>query len=352
MTAARALALVVAGTAAALVVVEVGLRVVDAVPEVANPLYSFHDSDPLLGWRGRPDVRLRFRRPQFDVEIAHDAQGFRLPDPPPPAAPARRVLVLGDSFTWGWGVPQGAVYTDVLQRALPAAAIVNRGVNGFGTGQEYLLLQRELAAGRYDAVVVQFFFNDVADNLDGKHGRRPLFHLAGDRLLPPAGAPRPLQSPWRRWLKDHSRAFLLLEFTLRALGGGNAAAPPLRPAAGGPAAVDWRTAPGGALSERLLVAIAEAATARGARVAIAYAPHRLELGAPDGVPAAVRAAHALAESAARRSGARWIDLTPTLAAAAAGGTSVLFTGDEHWTPAGHALVAGALLAAGSESENL
>ena len=105
-------ALVLIGMVAALLLVEVTLRLVDAVPEVANPLYSFHDSDPVLGWRGRPDVRLRFRRPQFDVEIAHDAAGWRLPDPPPPAEPEQRVLVLGDSFTWGWGVPQGAVYTD------------------------------------------------------------------------------------------------------------------------------------------------------------------------------------------------------------------------------------------------
>lgn len=325
--------------------VELVLRRVDAVPEVANPLYSFHDSDPVLGWRGRPNVRLRFRRPQFDVVIAHDARGWRRPDPPPPPAPDRRVLVLGDSFTWGWGVPQGAVYTDRLQRALPATAIDNRGVNGFGTGQQYLLLQQELAARRYDLVVVQFFFNDVADNLEGKSGRRPLFHLDGDQLVPPATPPRALNGPVRQWLKDHSRAFLLLDFTTRALGGGNAAAPPLRPAAAAPASVDWQTVAGGALSERLLAAIADTATAHGARVAIVYAPHRLEIEAPGAVPATVRAAHALAQAAAVRTGAQWIDLTPVLAAAAARGEPVLFPGDEHWTAAGHAAVAAALLAA-------
>ncbi|MBX3027313.1 SGNH/GDSL hydrolase family protein [bacterium] len=340
----RRLALVLVGTAVALAAVELALRLQGGVPEVANPLYSFHASDPQLGWRGRPDVRLRFRRPQFDVEIAHDAAGWRLPDPPPPADPARRVLVLGDSFTWGWGVPQGAVYTDHLQRALPRAAIANRGVNGFGTGQEYLLLRQELAARRYDVVVLQFFFNDLADNVEGKSGRRPLFRLDGDRLLPPATPLRPLTGPLHQWLKDHSRAFLLLDFTARALGGGNAPAAPLRPTAQGAAPLDDRQIPGAELTARLLAAIADAVHGHGARLVILYAPHRLELTAPGALPPVVRAAHAVAERAALDGGAAWVDLTPVLSGAR---EPVLFPGDEHWTPAGHALVARALLAAGA-----
>ena len=35
-----------------------------------------------------------------------------------------------------------------------------------------------------------FFFNDVADNVEGKSGRRPLFELDGDRLVPPTSHSR------------------------------------------------------------------------------------------------------------------------------------------------------------------
>lgn len=337
------LGFVLVGIAVAFVAVEITLRLVDAVPEVANPLYSFHDSDPVLGWRGRPDVHLRFRRPQFDVEVRHDAQGWRLAEPPPPANPQRRVLVLGDSFTWGWGVPQGAVYTDQLQRALPDVAIANRGVNAYGTGQELLLLPQELAAGDYDTVVVQVFFNDLVDNTESKSGRRPLFHLDGDRLVEPSGALRPLTSPVRQWFKDHSRTFLLLDFTTRALGGGNEAATPLRPAADASPLADPDQVRGAALAARLLEAVITVARAHGATTVIAYAPHRLELTATDTAPPLVQAAHLVARRAAEQGGAVWVDLTQPLADAARSGEPVLFDGDEHWTPRGHVVVADTLL---------
>lgn len=333
------------GVAIALLVVEVGLRVVDAVPEVANPLYSFHQSDPVLGWRGRADVAMRFRRQPFDALIVHDAAGWRAGEPPPPADARRRALVLGDSFTWGWGVAQGEVYTDHLQRARPDTAIDNRGVNAFGTGQELLVAAQELAARRYDVVLVQVFVNDLGDNVDDKGGRRPVFILDGDRLLPPRGALRPLRPAWRLWLQE-SRAFGLLDYTTRALGGGDAASAPLRAASDPAAPVDYRTVRGGPITARLLRELAAVAAHRGARVAIIYAPHRLELASPPAAPAGVRAAHQLAAEAAVASGATFIDLTAPLAAAAARGEPVLFPGDEHWTPHGHRLVADAILAAG------
>lgn len=334
------------GIAAALLLVEVGLRVADPVPEVANPLYSFHESDPVLGWRGKPDVAMRFRRPQFDALIVHDGAGWRAGDPPPPTAAPRRALVLGDSFTWGWGVAQGEVYTDHLQRARPDTAIDNRGVNAFGTGQELLVAAQELAARPYDVVLVQVFVNDLGDNVDDKGGRRPLFTLDGDRLVPPRGELAPLRAALPRWVRDHSRAFVLFDYSLRALGGGDAASAPLRPAGDAFVPVDYRTVRGGPITARLLRELAAVAAHRGARLVIVYAPHRLELPSPPAAPVGVRAAHQLAAEAAAASGATFVDLTAPLAAAAQRGEPVLFPGDEHWTPHGHRLVADALLAAG------
>lgn len=52
------------------------------------------------------------------------------------AAPApgtrHRVLVLGDSFTFGWLVPNGATIPDRLQAARPDHEFINAGVGGWG----------------------------------------------------------------------------------------------------------------------------------------------------------------------------------------------------------------------------
>ena len=142
----RRLALILGGILVAALLAELALRTIYTIPEVANPLYSFHESDPVLGWRGKRDVRMRFRRPDFDALIAQGPDGWRQPEPAPPSDPTRRVLFLGDSFTWGWGVSQGELFTDRLQQRLPRHRGATTAASTVSAPrQEYLLLQRELA---------------------------------------------------------------------------------------------------------------------------------------------------------------------------------------------------------------
>ena len=53
-----------------------------------------------------------------------------------------RMLFLGDSFVWGLDAEAGERFTDLLRARLPGQQIVNAGVSGYGTDQEYLFLQR------------------------------------------------------------------------------------------------------------------------------------------------------------------------------------------------------------------
>ncbi len=338
-------ALLLAGTLVAVLAAELVLRTVDTIPEVANPLYSFHTSDPVLGWRGKPDVRMRFRRPDFDALIEHGPDGWRRPDPPPPPNPARRVLFLGDSFTWGWGVSQGEVFTDRLQeRLLPSVAVYNRGVNAFGTAQEYLLLQRELAERRYDVVAVMFFQNDVLDDVTAKRGRRPLFELDGDALVPRNQPPRPLMNPLQRLFKDHSRAFQLLNFELNQLTrwlGDDEREVALT---AGTTDVDYRGLPGAAVTMRLLAEMHRLAAAHGAQLVLVYLPHHSEIErAPSPYPY-IRAVHAMIRDVAAQEGILLVDLSGPFQEQAPHGRTLTFAHDDHWTPAGHELVADVLLA--------
>ena len=99
------------------------------------------------------------------------------------------------------------------------------------------------------------------------------------------------------------------------------------------------------MTAALLATMRADAAAHGARFVVLYAPHRLEITGA-GAPPLVRGARQLAAEAGAAPGAAWLDLTAPLADAAASGEVVLFSGDEHWTPAGHSVVARAILASG------
>jgi len=340
----RRLGLILLGVLLAAVPVEIALRVSDAVPEVGSPLSGFHQGDAYLGWIGTPGAHLRYHRPEFDTLVELDAGGWRQPAPPPPAAAVHRVLVLGDSFTWGWGVGQGEVFTDRLQAALaPAVAVYNRGVVGFGTGQEYLLLERELAARAYDAVVVMFFINDLTDNTDGKDGHRPYFELVDGELRPRNQPALVESSPVEHFLEQHSRAYGLVAFELgmlkRRFAGEANDERTYRTAPG----ADFHDLPGYAVTARLLSEMHRLAREHGARFYLAYIPQRSEIELDAPFPY-VRTVHAMVEDIARRDGMPLIDLSPAFRQRTQAGERLIYAVDAHWTPAGHRLAADVLLA--------
>ena len=338
----RRLALILGGILFAALLVELLLRTVYTIPEVANPLYSFHQSDPALGWSCKPNVRMRFRRPDFDAEIAQGPDGWRRPEPAPPSNPSRRVLFLGDSFTWGWGVSQGELFTDRLQQRLPDTAVYNRGVNGFGTSQEYLLLQQELARHKYDAVALMFFQNDVGDNVNPKRGRRPLFALEGDRLVPRNQPPKRLMNPVVRFFKDHSRLYQLLDFRIslvvRSLDDDREVTPHPEKTQ-----VDYHDLPGATVTMRLLREMRRLARDHGSEFVIVYLPHHGEIAGLTSSYPYIEAVHAMIRDVAATDGIPLVDLTEPFRQQAQRGRVVVYPHDEHWTPEGHRLAADVLL---------
>lgn len=80
-----------------------------------------------------------------------------------------RVLILGDSVTFGWGVAQEQVFPEVLERLwneLPPAGfssveVINAGVGNYNTSQEVAYFAERGLALAPDLVILAFFLNDA-----------------------------------------------------------------------------------------------------------------------------------------------------------------------------------------------
>lgn len=125
--------------------------------------------DPDMGWSNRPNARghvvVRTPGVEFEYRARINSLGMRDPERTvQKPSGVRRVVVLGDSMTWGWGANDGERYTDVLERELgPGVEVLNFAVPGYGTDQEYWTLTERAAAFEPDVVLLCFILNDVIE---------------------------------------------------------------------------------------------------------------------------------------------------------------------------------------------
>jgi lysophospholipase L1-like esterase len=183
----KKLAVVAAGTFAALLVAEAGLRVIGFSHP---PLYRV---DEHRGW-----VLAAGERGWYTAEgrsfVAVSSAGLREEEQPRDKPTGElRVAVLGDSMTEALQVPRHDTFVEVAERRLAACPdlppgtrsveVLNFGVSGYGTAQELLTLRHAALAWQPDAVVLAFYTgNDVRNNdreMEGD-GRRPYFVLDAD----------------------------------------------------------------------------------------------------------------------------------------------------------------------------
>jgi len=154
--------------------------------------------DDSLGWSNIPNSEfVTFGRPGFT-----NSHGFRSPEyPVKKPAGRKRILVLGDSFAWGYNVANEDIFSRVAERQLRAANIevdiINAGVSGWGTDQEYLFLLHEGLRYHPDVVVLALFAgNDPLNNANSRQYKleKPYFVLKnGDLEL--RNSPVPLSHP-------------------------------------------------------------------------------------------------------------------------------------------------------------
>ena len=200
--------LALVSTLLTLFVFEMGARlfIPEWTPAAGDRRFWRHDES--LGWRHRPRQRGIHSHRDFRVEVSINSRGLRDREYPIARDPAlRRMLFLGDSFGWGFGVDHEAMLSELLEARRPTWEIINASVSGYGTDQQLLWLQSDGSAYQPDVVLVLFHPNDFLDNHRySRYGyRKPLFVLEGD-VLSLTRVPVPRRSPRARldrWMYLH-----------------------------------------------------------------------------------------------------------------------------------------------------
>ncbi|MCZ6783236.1 MAG: SGNH/GDSL hydrolase family protein, partial [Proteobacteria bacterium] len=162
------LALLVCSLAVAMAIVELGLRLAHygglraPVPSEEDELRTLH---PTRGWALTPGARALVENAEFTVEVAINSRGLRdVEHAPEPADGQRRIAVLGDSFMEANQVALEKTFARALDRALDGTEVINLGVGGYGSAQQWLALREEGLGYRPDLVLVAFYYNDVRNN--------------------------------------------------------------------------------------------------------------------------------------------------------------------------------------------
>ncbi len=285
--------------------------------------YEFDVYDPATGWRPRPGLR---DVPVFGDKVLNtNSRGLRgrreyaygkRPDGP-------RLLVLGDSFTFGDEVSDTETYPHYLEERLPCAEVLNMGVHGFGHDQMLILLRTEGVRYRPDVVLLGFVAADMSRNLVGfRDYAKPRFVRDGPGLrLVGSPVPAPAEILREEWARPRLRDMWSL------------------------AVHEFRKWTGleekeeRALTARVLDEMAAVAGRAGAAFVLAYLPvwQEIESGA-----ATTAGERFLFDYCAGRPGLRCVSTRPAFTGSATGGAS--YRRGTHWTPAGHRAAAAAIAA--------
>jgi lysophospholipase L1-like esterase len=132
---------------------EIGTELVDA---------GLFLRDAELGWRLAPNLEIQHRLHWgATVNVSTNSLGHRDREPDPALAARPRVLVLGDSFAFGFGIEDDETLAARLREHLPEAEVRNLGVTGYNVAQAHALLREQDLARRATVVVHAFCMNDV-----------------------------------------------------------------------------------------------------------------------------------------------------------------------------------------------
>ena len=152
--------------------------------------------DEAIGWRYLPDLKVRVPHEGGGYLVKTNNEGFRcehdVTSEKPPGT--FRILLFGDSFTAGDGVSNQQRYGDLLESRFDNVQILNFGLGGSGTDQQYLIFKQYTDRLDYDLIMISPLvenirrvssrYRPVTAREEAEEGfvAKPYFELVNDRL--------------------------------------------------------------------------------------------------------------------------------------------------------------------------
>lgn len=188
------------------------------LPQNLGARAPWYESHPIYRFRHYPNMNA-VRNWVNPYHLRTNSRGIRADHDEPYESPGTRIVVHGDSLTFGVGVENEDTYVQrvqhVLRRTIPDVDVLNLAVNAHGPDQEYLFFLEE--GRKYSpriCVIAVCLQNDLLEL-----GRPTVaFRLEGERL-----AYIPYAPPWwkrlaehatYRWLAERSHLLILTRDTL------------------------------------------------------------------------------------------------------------------------------------------
>jgi lysophospholipase L1-like esterase len=125
--------------------------------------------DPHVHHRLKPNTDYDFSSGEFRVRVRTNRYGLRGPDPViPPPPETVRILVMGDSYTFGFPVEDQETFAKRMESLLKAQGypveIVNGGASGYSTTLHYISLRDQFLSFQPDLVILWFDLSDVQED--------------------------------------------------------------------------------------------------------------------------------------------------------------------------------------------
>jgi hypothetical protein len=165
----REIILVLSSILVSLITIEVAIRVFDPLGISyfrESSRYQFDlIPDPILVFKHTPGLQRIYQR----VSVSINELGLRDRDLEKKKRGELRILLLGDSVTFGWGVPVETTFGRKLETLLTAklgrpVRTVNSGVGGYNTVQEQAFIRTYIDVIEPDTVILLFVRNDIELN--------------------------------------------------------------------------------------------------------------------------------------------------------------------------------------------